>query len=136
MNSYVADLIVNSKEDKCKKINSLIKKGIISPDEIIKIIVFNEKFKEFLPNILENIFFTEIGEFININNYLSDILDINYLVNIRNCLVPRLRNYFVFDVSRDEATYYEWVKLSFKIQLDTCIKNLNKKNKELIVRKL
>lgn len=47
MESYLIEIIVNSKEDKCKKINSLIRKGIISPDEIIKIVIFTKYIRKY-----------------------------------------------------------------------------------------
>lgn len=60
----------------------------------------------------------------------------NCLINIRDYLLPRLKEFVFFDVSREEATYCEYIRISFKIHLETCIRNLDKKNKENFVKEL
>ena len=60
----------------------------------------------------------------------------NCLINIRDYLLPRLNEFVFFDISRDEATYCEYIRISFKLHLETCIRNIDEKNKENFVKEL
>ena len=141
MYSYVIDLIINSEDDKCQKINSLIRKGLFTPDEIIKITIFNELTKSFLPNVLENIFFSDIMEFKRILDYLDLIGDLDSLMKIRDYLVLRLKKFGNSDydkmyLTRDAKSYQDWIKIIFQFQLDSCIRKRLEEQKENVIKSL
>lgn len=149
INSYLKEAIVNSELDKCEKLNSLIEMGITTSDEIIEIVLFHESFKDFLPNILPNILknisFNNIEEFEKIRNYMSLINDVSHLININDYLVPRLREFTKKDYSTQwngnlnldsYGTYCDWVLISFKLHLKSCIRMLKEKSKEIEIIEL